>query len=387
MKKTKYLIVGGGPGGFAAVESIRKKDPQGSILIVDNQGEGLYSKIVLHKFLEGKMDESALKLKKDQWFIDNKVEQLTAEIVSILCDENKVFTSDNQEIVYEKILISSGGSPRKLSIEGENLDGVRNFYSLADARTIKNDLIDVKEVVVVGGGFLTVDLLDSLSAMSKKVTVIIRSDRLLKEKIGPKGSKIIEDKLREEGVDFRFSANVRRFEGEEKLSGVTLDTGEKINCQLVIVAIGIVPNIGFLTNSAVKTDKGIIIDKSAQTSVKNVFACGDCCQIKSDLTGEDFLPGNWFFALVSGKVAGANMAGGSEVLDETPQVTKIVAGLTLGFVGMIGEQYMDLEYEKDGRYLQFYKKNQTTIGISSINLSDKISKMKEAIGKDTIFGL
>jgi NADPH-dependent 2,4-dienoyl-CoA reductase/sulfur reductase-like enzyme len=223
--------------------------------------------------------------------------------------------------------------------------------------------------------------------MGKKVTVIVRSDRLLKEKIGAKGSKIIEEKLRGQGIDFRFSANVKRFEGEGKLNKLLLDTGETLDCQLAIVAVGIVPNVDFAKSSGVEIDRGIVIDQKTLTSLSDVYACGDCCQIKNKYTGEYFLPGNWYFALVSGKIAGNNMAGADEILDEMPQVTKVVSGLTLGFVGTIAEEYIDQEYSKDGRYLQFYKKNNITIGISSINLADRMARMKEVIGKKSIFDL
>jgi nitrite reductase (NADH) large subunit len=387
MEKTKYLIVGGGPGGFASAEAIRKKDKQGTILMVDDQGEGLYSKVVLHKFLEGEIDQKTLVLKGDSWFTDNKVDRLKARISSFDHKLKQAVTDAGLRISFGKMLISTGGSPRKLGVEGEDLQGVRSFYSLDDAKAIKEDLVSATDVAVIGGGFLTIDLLDSLSKMGKKVTVIVRSDRLLKEKIGAKGSKIIEEKLRGQGIDFRFSANVKRFEGEGKLNKLLLDTGETLDCQLAIVAVGIVPNVDFAKSSGVEIDRGIVIDQKTLTSLSDVYACGDCCQIKNKYTGEYFLPGNWYFALVSGKIAGNNMAGADEILDEMPQVTKVVSGLTLGFVGTIAEEYIDQEYSKDGRYLQFYKKNNITIGISSINLADRMARMKEVIGKKSIFDL
>lgn len=381
MKNVKYLIVGGGPAGTSAAEEIRSRDASGSILIVDRQGEPLYSKIVLHKFVEGEIKKENLYLKDAGFYAEKRIDLISGEIISLDPDKREAKLASGEQISYEKLLLSAGGSPRKLGVEGEDLEGICNFYSLSDAQKISDKLKKVEEVVVVGGGFLTIDILESLVRMGKKTTVVVRTARLLKEKIGPAGSQILDRTLREKGIGFEYSSNVTKFSQGDRGIEIGLNTGKTLRAGLVIVAVGIVANVGIAKQAGIKTDRAIVVNQFHKTSDDNIFAAGDLCQIEEPFTREQMIPGNWFFAMVSGKIAGANMAGANEKNDQMPMVAKKVAGVNLGFVGFIDERYIFFETQKDDKYLQVYAKDGVVVGLSSINLSQSIGELKNLLGK------
>lgn len=380
MRNIKYLIIGGGPAGTSAAEAIRSQDESGSILIVDQQGEPLYSKIVLHKFVEGKIKKESVYLKDTNFYKHNKIELLNGVAVSINLVNRVVTLESGEQIIYEKLLLSSGGSARKLAVEGENSDRIYNFYSLSDAQKISENLKDVDDVVVVGGGFLTIDILESLVHLGKKTTVVIRTDRLLREKIGAGGSKILDKVLREKGIKFEYSSNVKNFARSEYRIDVNLDTGKTLRAGLAIVAIGIVANLEIAKDAGIITDRAVLVDEFQKTSDENIYAAGDLCQMVEKTTGEHMIPGNWYFATVSGKIAGLNMAGANRKNDQMPMVAKKVAGVNLGFVGFIDERFKFTEMKKDDKYLQVYAKDDKIVGLSSINLSQSVGELAKLLG-------
>jgi len=382
MESSEYLIIGGGPSGTSAAEAIRSIDQDGTITIVDEQKERLYSKITLHKFIEGVLPKENMYLKDESWYVQNRIDLLGGKATDIN-SENKIVTLDNtQTISYEKLLFTGGGYPRKLGVENEAARGIYSLYSLHDAEMIAESLKAATNVVVVGGGFLTIDILETLARLGKKVTVVIRNERVLKEKIGPKGSKIIFDRLVGLGINFEFNASVERFEANEAVKGVVLSGSKTLPADLVIVAIGIVSNVELAKRVKAEVDRGIVVNDKQETSASGVFAAGDLCQVRDKATGESFVPGNWYYATISGRVAGINMAGGEASNEDMPIVAKNVAGLKLGFLGFIDEKYIASEFEKNGSYIQTYQKNGKLIGLSVIDSTHPIADFKKMIGKD-----
>lgn len=378
--ETKYLIIGGGPAGTSAAEAIRSVDQDAGLTIVDDQGERLYSKIVLHKFIERSLEKASLYLKDASWYKENNINLVKDVAITLDSQRRAVGLKSGGEIEYQKLLFAGGGSPRKLGVQGENLPGVYNFYSLKNAQDIARGLESARRVAVIGGGFLTIDILQSLTELGKKVTVIVRTERILQEKVGPKGSEIIKEALERMGVELRFNSTVQNFSGGGKLNKLMLSDGE-LEADMAIVAIGVISNTDLAKEAGASVERGIIVDESQKTSLPDIFAAGDLCQIKEKITGESFVPGNWYFALVSGKVAGLNMAGREEKNTEGPLVTKVVSNLKLGFIGFINQDYAGFEFEKDGRCLQVFVKDDIVVGLSLVNLGCPVAELKSLLYK------
>lgn len=381
MKKYQYLIIGGGPSGTFATQAIRSRDQAGSIGIIDDQGERLYSKVILHQFITGEIEKEKLYLESPQWYQENKIELLSAKVEGINLEEKTVLLPGGEAISFEKLLLALGGTPRKLNVEGENLAGISNLYSLSDAEKIKNELEKAKKIVIIGGGFLTIDIVSALARAGKEVTVVARTQRILQEKIGPKGSEIVEKIMAGESVKFEFNASVERFEGRTAVEKVVLTSGKILAADMVITAVGIVPNISLAQASGLKVGKGIIVDQKQESSEKDVYAAGDLCEVARNNLPESFMPGNWHFALSSGRTAGLNMTGANEQNDDLPLVSKVLPNLKLGFVGFINEKYFADEFCSENKYICSYKNDDYLVGLSTINLSQPVFELKKFLGQ------
>lgn len=376
MKKTKYLIVGGGPAGVAAIEGIRERDKEGSIILVDREGERLYSKISFHLYLEGKIEKDKLYLKSEEFYRSNGVELLKGEVEDISLDKKAVLES-GEEIVFEKLILCCGGAPRQLAAPGGDSPNIFNFYSLQDIEKIHDALSSRSKFLIVGGGFITLDLIDALIKLDKEIILVVRDARLLQEKVGERGSEIITLAISRGKVRCIFSAEVKSFDG----TSATLSDGQKVDFGLCIVAIGIAPNLEIAKKLSLKINRGVVVDNHQKTSAEWCFAAGDICEFEDPNSNEMMMPGNWFYAINSGRIAGANVAGGDLINDAVPRVSKNLFGKQLNFVGNINSKFETKEIVEGEKYTQLYLKDGVLVGAAMINAGDDFSRIINLLGK------
>lgn len=379
--KTTYLIIGGGPSGIASAEAIRKLDSTGSVLIVDKEGERLYSKIIFHLFLSGKTKRENLFLRSEEFYKKNKIDLIKATAVSGDL-KNKTVKLDSLETVeFDKLIIASGGKPRRLEIKGEAGVDVLTFYSLEDVVSLESRIAGVDRVLVIGGGFLTLDLLDALLALKKKVTLVMRDQWVLQNRIGEEGSKILEKGLLSGGIEVMRSCEVSEFARESSGSLAILKNGEKVRFDLAVMAVGLELDLAFAHSLGLKTDQGIIVDRQMRTSHQDVYACGDICQHRDLLSGDYTLSGNWLFAQESGKIAGGNVAGGCASSDAKVVVSKRIFRAHLFFCGTSNKRYQMHEKVMGDKYLAYFTKEEKIVGISALNLADKSKYLLNQLGQ------
>lgn len=353
---------------MAAVEGIRRHDKAGKIVLIDEQGEPLYSKINLHFLLNGKMSPEQLYLKKQDFYTQNAVELVRAKPQSL----------DGFE--YEKLILATGGFPRGLDVEGADLSGIHTFYSLEDAKKLTRDIEDAKDILVVGGGFITLDVVDSLQQMGKNIHLVVRDSQLLRGRVGSRGAKILFDNLNN-NVKCYFETEATKFVGNQQVEAVVLLGGEKVNCQQVIMAIGIVPNLSLAKALNLKIGRGVIVDEFQRTNIENVYAAGDICEFLDRSSGESMMAGNWFYAMESGKVAGENAAGGNMVNEAVPIVSKNLLGTNLFFVGNVDDKFEKREFFSEKKYFCAFIKDSVLVGASAIGLPTKMGLAKAVLGK------
>lgn len=366
--KTKYLIIGGGPAGVATVEGIRSHDKEGKIILVDAQGEPLYSKINLHFLLDGKMQPDQLYLKKQEFYEQNGVE---------LVKNNLTNLNDWQ---YEKLILAPGGSPRKLEVFGADLGGIHTFYSLEDGKKLVWELGNASDVLVVGGGFITLDVVDSLQKLGKTVHLIMREKQILPGKVGPEGAKILQKRLGDK-INCYFGEEVAQFYGASRVGRAVLLSGKKIDCQLVIIAIGIVPNLDLAKQLNLKINRGVVVDEFQKTNQEGVWAAGDICEFPDSNSGEMMTAGNWFYAGESGRVAGENAGGANVQNAAVPVVSKNLFGTNLFFIGNVNDKFERKEFFEENMYFCAYLKNNLLVGASAIGLPAKLPLAKANLGK------
>ncbi len=312
----KYLIVGASAAGTGAVEAIREMDPIGTIVVVSEEQCTQYSRPMISDFVSGKADVQKMKCRNDSFWKENNAEmRLGKKAVALNLNEKTVTLEDGEKIAYEKLLLATGGKPFVPKMEGQDKDGVFTFTTLADAQrlTEKIDSIQAKSAVVIGAGLIGISVTDALVKRGLRVTVVELQEKILSLLLDAQASDLVEKLIRKTGVNFVTGQSVQKIvgrkENEDAVGGVILTKGDQLPCDIVIVAIGVIPRIELVAGTPVKTNRGIVVDEHMQTSVPDVYASGDVAEAYDYILNQNRLLPLWPLAVLEGKIAGYNMAG------------------------------------------------------------------------------
>ena len=309
----KYVIIGGSAGGISAVEAIREVDPVGSITVISEESFPQYSRSMIAEYLSGEADFKKIKFRDDHFWEKNQVQALTErKAVRLDIDDRSVELDGRDKVSFEKLLIATGARPFIPKMEGIEKNGVVTFTTLSDAEGILARIKEIKRAVVIGGGRIGVSVSEALVKRGVKVTLIQRS-RVLRRVVDAATSRIVENLYREAGVDILTGHTVQEILGrpddDNAVGGVVLDDGEKIQCDLVVLAIGVVPRVELVAETEVKVKDGIVVDRFMRTNVLGIYACGDVAETYDFILDQNRLLPNWPVARLGGRIAGYNMAG------------------------------------------------------------------------------
>ena len=312
----KYVIVGASAAGLGAVEAIRDIDPVGTIIVITDETCSHYSRPMISDLVSGQADLKKVDCRTEDFWRENNVEALVGKKVTALnIDEKAVRLESGENIPYEKLLIATGGKPFVPKMDGSDKDGVFTFTTLKDAQLLaaKIDSINAKSAVVIGAGLIGVSVTEALVKRGLKVTMVELQDKILSLLLDPKGSDIVEAVIRKAGVNIITGQSVQKIIGKPgndgAVGGVILTKGDQVPCDLVVVAIGVIPRSELVAGTAVKTNRGIVVDNMMQTSVPDVYASGDVAEAYDFVLNQNRLLPLWPLAVLEGQVAGCNMAG------------------------------------------------------------------------------
>jgi len=305
----RYVIIGNSASGIAAIEAIRECDKQGRITVISDESYFNYSRPLISYLLGKKINREALPYRSKEFYKQNRIDLLLNKKATGLDLRNKDVLIGKERIKFDKLLIAVGGTPFIPKIKNSNINGVFTFTKLADAERIEKYVKanKAKQAVAIGGGLIGLKATEGLVELGIKVTIVELADRILSSTFDKKASGIIEHALEKIGCKLITSNTVEKFTNSQshKVTAVILKDKKEIKCDLVIVAIGVRPNIELVRNMPIETNKGIIVDNSMQTNIKDIYAAGDCCELKD----KNELIAIWPVAVRQGKIAGYNMAG------------------------------------------------------------------------------
>ncbi|GJM15373.1 MAG: pyridine nucleotide-disulfide oxidoreductase [Thermodesulfobacteriota bacterium] len=342
MTKTKYLVLGTGAASSWAVRGIRQEDKEGDITIVGKEPYRTYSLPLLSKgFIQGRYPKDKIFTVKEDFYESNGVTFINDNVASCLNTENKTVKLENgDEILYEKLLICTGGSPLKFNIPGSDLRRIYYLRTLDDAKKIKAAAESAKEAVVIGGSFIGIELAAALRELGLSVKLLMMEkypwQNLIPEEIGNYFSKLLE----ENGVSIYPEQKVVEFVGEKSLtSSVRTESGEVLEGDLFGVGIGIRLNTDFLQNSGLNIREGLLVNEYLETNIPDIYAAGDVAEFNDLILGITHLTGHIESAQFQGRTAGRNMAGTHEAFSQVTAYDTEIFGNMLMFVG--GLQYGD----------------------------------------------
>ena len=314
MSDTKYLIIGNSVAAIAAVSGIREVDPDGPITLIAREEHHTYSRPLITYLLGGKVDEDGMLYRPADWYERMGVNAiLGAEVTSVDPRAHTVETADGRTISYEKLLIAVGGTPIvPRDLQGADAEGVFTFTTWDDAHAVKQYIEEhgVQSAVVIGGGLIGLKSVEALVALGLRTTVVELADRMLSATFDETASTLAQKRLADAGVEVRCGTTATELLSEYgRVVGAKLSDGDTVPCELVILAIGVLPAIGLVEGTTVATDRGILVDDGMRTSAADVFAAGDVAQAKALLCGTQRCIAIFPNAYRQGTIAGRNMAG------------------------------------------------------------------------------
>jgi len=269
---------------------------------------------MISDLVSGKANFEKMKCRDDQFWQKNEVQALIGRTaVSLNLADKYVALDKGDRVNFKKLLIATGGKPFIPKIEGADKKGVFTFTTLSDAESLAAKIEIAKSAVVIGAGLIGVSVTEALVKRGLKVTMVELKDKILSLILDSKVSEMVENVIRKAGVTIVTGQTVQRILGKPEddnvVGGAVLTNGEQVQCDLVIIAIGVIPRMELVSGTDLKTNRGIIVDRFMRTNVSDVYASGDVAEAYDFVFGENRLLPLWPLAQLEGKVAGYNMTG------------------------------------------------------------------------------
>ena len=391
-----YVVVGAGPAGVVAAETLRKADPAGEIVLIGDEPEPPYSRMAIPYYLTGKIEEDGTYLRKaDGHYDDRRIEFCQGRVEGVDAKAGKLSLAGGGSQAFDKLLIATGASPVKPPVDGLDLPGVHHCWTLEDARQIIGLSHAGADVVLMGAGFIGCIILEALAERGVNLTVVEAEDRMLPRMMDETGGDMLKRWCEAKGVTVLTGTRVTKLEaaagaGEDRLN-VDLDTGGQIPAHLVVVATGVKSNPDFLDGSGVKVETGIVVDAHLKSSADNIYAAGDCAE------GPDFSTGGWSVhaiqptAVDHGRIAALNMAGkptpykgslGMNVLD----TIGLVSASFGAWDGVDGGDHAEIVDAEGFRYIRLEFDGERIVGALSLGRTDHIGVLRGLIQNRTALG-
>ncbi|ABP67568.1 FAD-dependent pyridine nucleotide-disulfide oxidoreductase [Caldicellulosiruptor saccharolyticus DSM 8903] len=381
MEKFDVVIIGGGVSALTVTEEIRKKDFNLSMCILSDEKVLPYYRLKLPYYIYNPIDEKFF-IKPQNWFEDNNIKiYLNSPVIEVDFDNKIVFGSD-KKIGYKKLVIASGAKPYNGDdvVDIRARDKVFSLRTYEDLLRLKEIIPRVPEVAIIGAGLLGLELASTLEG--KSVFLIEIAERLLPKQLDEVGALLFEEEIKRKGINIIFDSKVEKIEKINNKLVIFLSNNKEILSDIVIFSAGVVPNTDFVNDKRILSSrKGIGVNTRMQTSIEDVFACGDVAYLDNQN------PGTWTFAVESGKVVGKNILGQNIEYQRKPIPYFLKAfGMEIVSAGNIidvkdSNLFECLNKEKMV-YKKFVVKNKRLIGYLLINDTKTHSQINKLVGQE-----
>lgn len=374
-------IIGNSVAAIGAIEAIRKVDKDVKITVISKERYVAYGRPVISDFLKGKAkEEKLISYRRAGFYEKNNVDLLLNEEIVKVNTETKILTgSSGKEYKFDKLLIATGGVPFIPPIKGTSLNNIYTFTTLDDAKTLLNLSKNIKKAVVIGGGLIGLKAAEGLHAQGVHVSVIELMDRILSLAFDKISGNIVENRMQEVGIDVFTESSTEEIldDGKGNACGIRLKGGRVIDADIVVIAIGVAPNVAFLKDSGIAINRGILVDERMETNIKGVYAAGDVAMGKDFFSSTQRLLPIWPDAYKQGRVAGYNMVGVERIYEGGLSMNSIelfgVSTISAGNINPTEEGYEILVKadEKKWRYRKIVLKDNVIVGFVCVGEIDR----------------
>jgi 3-phenylpropionate/trans-cinnamate dioxygenase ferredoxin reductase component len=339
-----FIIVGGGLAGAIAAGTLREERFDGTITLLGEEPHRPYERPPLSKdYLQGKVDRDSIFAHPEPWYADHTVElRLGTPMTSLDPAARTITTASGAQLGFDKLLLTTGSTPRRLSVPGADLDGVQYLRSVDDSERIKAGFAQAHRVAIIGAGWIGLETAAAARNAGLDVTLLERSELPLLHVLGPETAPIFADLHRDHGVDLRTQVAVAELTGRNgAVTGVILSDGSRIDADMVLVGVGITPNTQLAAQAGLDVDNGILVDEHLRTSDPNIFAAGDVANAYNPRLGRHIRVEHWANARRQGATAGKAMLGQAAVDARPSYFFTDQYDLSMEYTGDIGPSGYD----------------------------------------------
>lgn len=388
----KYVIIGAGPAGVIAAETLRGRDPSGEITMISGEGANPHSRMAIPYVLTGKIDEVGTYLRKtDGYFGDKNINIVDARASTVDAKNKTVSLENGDSIAYDKLLVASGATPVKPPVPGLDRAGVHHCWTLEDTRNIASRAAPGSRVVLMGAGFIGCIILEALVERGVKLTVLEAEDRMVPRMMNQAGGTMIKQWCIDKGVDIRTSTRATEINENDGQLSVSIESGESIEAELVVVATGVRSNTDFLDGTGVEMDDGILINDRFESNVEDIYAAGDCAK------GRQFNSEEWAVHAIQptatehGRIAAINMSGGGADRYHGSLSMNVLdtAGLISASFGLwegVGGDHAEVNDPDNYRYIRLEFDGDKLVGALSLGRTDQIGCIRGLIQQERPLG-
>lgn len=373
--KRVFALLGGGPASLAAAETLRQEGFTGRIVMVTREPHLPYDRVQLSKALDKPVEK--LLLRPESFYKDYDIEVVRNASVTKLDtkSQNVHYTNGDAQketLHYDKVLVATGGTPRKLFVPGSDMKNIFTLRTPEDAAKIAQLAKKGQKMIVVGGSFIGMEVASSLAKKGCDVAVIAMESVPFERVLGKKVGASFARKLQKEGVEWFGSSQVRLFRGNEAVNGVELEDGEVLPADAVVVGAGVLPNTRFIEGLSLDKDGAIVVNPLLQAEAcDNLFAAGDVCAYPAIRTGQRVRIEHWDVAMQQGRVAAQNMLGKFQPFTTTPFFwSGLFGNLNLRFVGHAPEALDRVIIEGDVsnmEFISYYTEDDEIRAVATVN--------------------
>mgnify|MGYP001817537336 CR=1 FL=1 len=380
---TKVVIAGAGHAAGQVIASLKQHKFDGQIVLIGDEPNLPYQRPPLSKkYLSGELEADRLHVKPESFYDDPAIElQLDTRIVAVDRDAKCLKIEDGDDVDYDKLVIATGSRVRRLPVEGADLKSVHYLRSIADVDAIREDMEAGKKVVIIGAGYIGLEVAAVAREAGLNVTVIEMADRVMSRVVSPEISDFYQIEHTNQGVKFRLSTGVSSIDGKKRVKSVTTSEGEEIPADLVIIGVGIQPNTELATSAGLGVDNGIVVDEHCRTSDPDIFAVGDCTAHPNAIYGRRLRLESVHNAVEQAKTAAANICGKDATYNQVPWFWSDQYDLKLQIAGL-SEGYDDVVIRGNPAERSFsclYLRDRRLIAVDAINAPRDFVQSKQLI--------
>jgi 3-phenylpropionate/trans-cinnamate dioxygenase ferredoxin reductase subunit len=385
----RFVIVGASLAGAKAAEALREQGFAGEVVLIGAESHHPYERPPLSKgYLAGSAERASVFVHPPEWYDEHRVElRMGTEVVALDPAARQVRLADGATVSYDKLLLTTGSSPRRLRLPGADASGIYYLRTLDDSEALAALFASAKRLAFIGGGWIGLEVAAAARHADVSVTVLETEQLPLLRVLGPELAEVFAGLHREHGVDFRFGVSVSEVTTHDgRATGVKLADGTVIEADAVLVAIGAVPNVSLAEEAGLRVQNGIVVDEGLRSSDPDIFAAGDVANAKHPVLGAQIRVEHWANALNQPAVAATSMLGNSGSYSDLPYFYTDQYDLGMEYVGYVAPGNYDevvIRGDLAGReFIAFWLSGGRVLAGMNVNVWDVIDSIKVLIARE-----